>query len=150
MAAGETKNEFRERVRRDRTLSDRVLADWKAVHAPLARADECWTCALRPTKRGGYVQGSWGGHNHFALMHVVAAWHQCGGEDRDGLQASHLCHTATCFNPSHLHFESAKQNNARKGCVGVVVTRRGRKYRVCRHEPPCIAEISLASCPRIE
>lgn len=147
MACGGGAKEYRERVRTDAVERARVVAGWKARYAPHAGEHDCWLSGLAPTKANGYVQGTWEGRNHFALMHVVAAWAGHGGDGHAGMQASHLCHSPTCFNPRHLCFESAKANNARKGCVGVVVDETGRKHRVCLHTPPCLVTTLLADFP---
>lgn len=55
--------------------------------------------------------------------------------------ASHLCGNRRCFRGDHLIWESAEDNQNRKGCVGIlrtVVRAEVTDIMVCRHEPKCI------------
>ncbi|KAL3292361.1 hypothetical protein RB213_000935 [Colletotrichum asianum] len=56
-----------------------------------------------------------------------------------GLQISHLCDQPLCTIPSHVTIESARQNNARKGCLGYISCPHCElKILICQHNPLCI------------
>ena len=61
------------------------------------------------------------------------------GQDAAG-HCSHLCDRRRCFNADHIVDENASQNNARKGCAGVIIC--GFHHHpivdICTHEPKCI------------
>lgn len=56
-------------------------------------------------------------------------------DDLRGQEVSHLCHTKTCVNVSHLVLESHASNQSRITCA--VGSALGAE-RVCCHQPPCI------------
>lgn len=143
---------FRLAVRESSCLREQVLNDWKDSFCPDVGDDDCWLSPNKGNKKGknyGYVQGSFKGFNHFALVHLVAAWHVSNGPETDELQASHLCGSSKCFNPAHLCWENASKNNQRKGCPGTIVDLEGRRFIACPHEPRCVGLIKLSDCERI-
>lgn len=79
----------------------------------------CWLLDLQPSKEGGYIQlPAKGGKTITAHVSALIA---DGRPCRDpGLQASHRCGQPTCVFPPHLVWETAAENNARKGCLGTI------------------------------
>lgn len=88
---------------------------------------------------GGYVQPSYWGVNHIALLHRISLW--ADGKDlQPGQEASHLCGNTHCKTTGHIAAEDATANNARKNCLVWMVCpcEVGQKLLLCTHVPPCI------------
>ena len=68
----------------------------------------------------GYVQPSYGGANHFAVLQDIVVWSEGVTLSENGDQVSHLCGNPSCTLFEHMCIESAQKNNGRKGCVGLV------------------------------
>lgn len=51
--------------------------------------------------------------------------------DSKKLDVSHLCHSEICCNPDHLVLESGRDNLIRKGCLGTLVCKCGKKQVLC-------------------
>lgn len=102
----------------------------------------------------GYVQvreTAGGVQRSIIMLHQLAAIanvYTAGGPD---VQASHLCGRSVCFNPSHVIWESAADNNQRKGCLAWTSLEHShidtpeepcyKKVAACNHNPPCIRAI---------
>jgi len=98
----------------------------------------CIECQLKPSKEGGYIQVSSGGANKFCVLGEMVAWAK-GVRPTQEDQVSHLCHRPTCVVPAHVTIESARANNARKGCrVWVDCPHCPLKIFICDHQPACI------------
>lgn len=89
--------------------------------------------------KDGYLQVSYWGANHFAVLHRVLLWAE-GKDLRAGEEASHLCHHTNCKTVGHVTSEDATANNARKNCVVWMdcPCEVGKKLLICTHSPPCI------------
>jgi hypothetical protein len=139
--------EFARLVCRDQHLRSTILTKWKNTWAFNESVTDCWLCPLKPSKAQGYCQGSYDGHNKFALVHVVAAWEHTNGLDiSHDTDASHLCGNATCFNPLHISVESKQMNQSRRGCIGYIVDMNNVRYLHCQHVPPCLKTVHLHTC----
>ena len=55
----------------------------------------CKICTLKPNKHNGYIQVSWEGANHFAVLQEMVLWAQ-GKIAGVGEQYSHLCGQPAC------------------------------------------------------
>jgi len=99
----------------------------------------------------GYVQVSVNGHNHIALLHMLAAFAGTSRAPEPQEHASHLCGTSVCFRPSHVIWESAQANNSRKGClVWLPIPAQFRSdpgvprlLNACPHKPRCVKAIPM-------
>lgn len=111
----------------------------------------CTLTGNKPTKAGGYIQVSAGGANHFMMLqHVVlcaAGQSYAFGQDGTlpvGMHASHLCGNTQCTTVGHVHIESVRANNQRKGChvwipcPHVMEGCSSPVILVCPHTPVCI------------
>ncbi|RYP13475.1 hypothetical protein DL765_006888 [Monosporascus sp. GIB2] len=69
---------------------------------------------------------------------------ECGPFQR--MDASHLCHTPLCINPSHIIFESSDENQSRRDCQerARFLRAEGRDLpqRCDKHIPPCMMQVS--------
>lgn len=99
----------------------------------------CELSVLAPTKTNGYIQVSVGGVNKAVLLGELCLW-ASGSVLDEGGQVSHLCGHPSCSVPSHVIVESAKANNARKGCAVWSLCKCGCGVysMICKHVPHCI------------
>lgn len=102
--------EMRSRVSADPVLARQILEglDYEEV-------GWCRLSTLKPTKKNGYIQLSWGGANKFACLQEVVLW-AGGGRLLPGEQCSHLCGRPACLGLDHIIAESELENQRRKGC----------------------------------
>lgn len=99
----------------------------------------CVVTDFAKNKTGGYIQPSYGGANHFAVLQELVIWSEGVTLNDNGEQISHRCHNPSCTLFGHLCLESAAKNNARKGCAVVWPCAHCLKfYMICSHEPRCI------------
>ena len=113
----------------------------------------CWESALtgavmvggKPsgvniTPQEGYPGLCMGGEKHSVARWLAMSDRRFGmklaGKKRGVLTVSHLCHSMTCVNPSHLVYELDRVNYGRSACVGGTW---------CRHPTTCIRP---GSCSR--
>lgn len=98
----------------------------------------CQLVRLAPTKKGGYIQVSFGGANKFTTLEQVVLW--ANGESLlEGEQCSHLCHKPSCRTVGHVVGESVIDNNSRKGClVWIQCHHCSKLILLCMHDPCCI------------
>jgi len=110
----------------DRLETDRV-AGW------------CEEVSLVPSKKGGYVQVSWGGVNKFAVLQEVVLWAQRQEKINQNDHVSHRCANPRCKTVGHMVVESAEKNNKRKNClVHIACPHCDKRIMVCNHSPVCI------------
>lgn len=123
-------------------LNDREYAKMVLDGLPSTSKEWCELVPLQPTKKGGYIQISYGGANKVCTLQlaVLAA---NGGEllaDQGLAQCSHLCHRPACKTVGHVIAESALDNNARKNCLVWINCHHcsDKVIFLCTHEPCCI------------
>lgn len=102
----------------------------------------CWISTLRPTKDNGQIQPCFEGVK-ICTFAKLAGYERYKRWPTDGEQSSHRCLERRCFNPSHIVYESAEANNARKNCLVWIECPHTdedceRVAFVCPHNPPCI------------
>lgn len=91
----------------------------------------------KPTGKG-YLQVSYWGANHFALLHRVSLWAD-GKTLQVGEEASHRCPYTDCKTVGHVTPEDATANQARKNCLVWTDCPCGTgKFLICTHSPVCI------------
>jgi hypothetical protein len=109
---------------------------------PIEQGGWCELVTHQPTKRGGYIQVSYGGANKFASLQEVVLWADGKVLLSRGDQCSHRCHSPRCRVVGHVISESAVENNARKGCLVWIKCHHCDKYiLVCMHDPCCIKTV---------
>ena len=82
-------------------------------------AKGCVVFEKAPTKEGGYSQVDVNGRK-YVTHHVVFWATNPTVQPRDGYHVSHRCANTKCINPKHLIYESAIDNQRRKGCPGTI------------------------------
>ncbi len=135
-----------------------LLRDFKFWESSADRSTSCVIVSKVPNKQGGYaVLGSGEGKitaHEFAYFmrkkhHYFERVSQLENSS-EVLQVSHLCGQARCVNPNHLCLESAKVNNSRKGCLGLVTCLGcGTSMSACTHHPRCVTSaIASTDCSK--
>lgn len=101
----------------------------------------CIMSTLAPTKVGGYSQPSIEGKKIITANQLVA-WESVRLGHRPGVvnydHASHLCGRSACVARHHVIWESAEDNNRRKGCKKFAWLDAHHLVQLCSHNPPCI------------
>ena len=71
-------------------------------------------------------------------VHQLAVWIRDGTFIKHGMNASHLCHTPACVNPTHLRGETITLNRLRQGCPcwRWLDTQMTTRVSICTHGDP--------------
>lgn len=119
-----------------------------AEMTPSQDGNPCHVCDLKATPKG-YILVHMKTNRTKVNLHHLALRAVGNNPSGAGLQVSHLCHNKRCCNPTHLAWETPKQNNRRKGCSGPQVQVQCPNCScdfvttLCKHDPPCVRRSTL-------